>query len=202
MLATQDDCPSSTAHLTNEEWRERLRQNAHVISVMMWSFAQDTAEFAKTDAWEEDGSATAIDWIRFNCNMASGAAANSVAVGETMARMPESSQALTEGEIGFAHLTTMARTADALDERFDEAPLLKKALENSPGKFYRICEHYRHAADPKRYAAEQAEQVENRRAKLSKWQDGSVTTSGILDPIGGAAVISAVEPPARKAGPD
>jgi hypothetical protein len=202
MLATQDDCPSSTAHLTNDEWRGRLRQNSHVISVLMWSFAQDAAEFAKTDAWEEDGSASAIDWIRFNCNMASGAAANSVAVGETMARLPESSQALTEGEIGFAHLTTMARTADALDERFDEAPLLQKARENSPGKFYRICEHYRHAADPKRYAAEQAEQVENRYLKLSTWQDGSLMIAGQLDPVGGAAFLTAVKPLARKMGAD
>lgn len=202
MLAAQDVCPSSTAHHTNEEWRERLRQNAHVISVLMWSFAQDAAEFAKTDAWEEDGSATAIDWIRFNCNMASGAAANSVAVGETMARMPESSQALTEGEIGFAHLTTIARTADALDERFDEAPLLQKARENSPGKFYRICEHYRHAADPKRYAAEQAEQVQNRYLKLSTWQDGSLMISGQLDPVGGAMFLTAVKPLARKMGAD
>ena len=202
MLATQDVCPSSTAHLTNEERRERLRENAHTIDLLMWSFAQDAAEFAATDAWDEDGSPTAIDWIRHNCHMASGAAANSVAVGETLARMPESCQALIEGEIGFAHLTTMARTADALDERFDEVPLLKKALENSPGKFYRICEHYRHAADSKRYAAEQAEQVENRRVKLSKWQDGSVTISGILDPVGGAALLNAVEPLARKAGPD
>ena len=202
MLATQDVYPSSTAHLTNEEWRERLREKAHVINVLMWSFAQDAAEFAATDAWDEDGSATAIDWIRFNCNMASGAAANSVAVGEAMDRMPESSQALTEGEIGFAHLTTMARTADALDERFDEVPLLQKARENSPGKFYRICDHYRHAADPKRYAAEQAEQVENRRLKLSTWQDGSLLISGQLDPVGGAAVLTVLKPLARKMGAD
>src|SRR5258708_20361105 len=134
MVATQADCPSSTAFLTNDEWRERLRQNSHVISVLMWSFAQDAAEFAKTDAWEEDGSATAIDWIRFNCNMASGAAANSVAVGETMARLPESSQALTQGEIGFAHLTTMASTPDPLAHRSDAMPLLQKAREKSPGK--------------------------------------------------------------------
>ena len=202
MLATQDVYPSSTAHLTNEEWRERLREKAHVINVLMWSFAQDAAEFAATDAWDEDGSATAIDWIRFNCNMASGAAANSVAVGELMPRLPESSQALTEGEIGFAHLTTMARTADALDERFDEVPLLQKARENSPGKFYRICEHYRHAADPKRYAAEQAEQVENRYLKLSTWQDGSLMISGSLDPVGGAVFLSAVKPLARTMGAD
>jgi len=56
MLATQDVCPSTTAHLTNEEWFGRLRENAHVISALMWSFAQDAAEFAKTDAWEEEVS--------------------------------------------------------------------------------------------------------------------------------------------------
>src|SRR5258708_40094179 len=127
MLATQAVCPSSTAHLTNEEWRERLRQNSHVISVLMWSFAQDAAEFAKTDAWEEDGSATAIDWIRFNCNMASGAAANSVAVGETIGRLPGSSQALTEGEVGFGHLTTIAPTGVALDIALDHRALLATA---------------------------------------------------------------------------
>ncbi|HLQ15164.1 MAG TPA: DUF222 domain-containing protein, partial [Candidatus Eisenbacteria bacterium] len=103
---------------------------------------------------------------------------------------------------GFAHLTTMARTANALDERFDEAPLLQKARANSPGKFYRICEHYRHAADPKRYAAEQAEQVEDRYLKLSTWQDGSLMISGQLDPVGGAAFLTAVKPLARKMGAD
>src|SRR5258708_38683232 len=123
MLATQDDCPSSTAHLTNDEWRGRLRQNAHVISVLMWSFAQDAAEFAKTDAWEEDGSATAIDWIRFNCDMASGAAANSVAVGETMAQLPESSPVLTTGEIGFAPPPTIASTPNTLHPRFHDHTL-------------------------------------------------------------------------------
>lgn len=94
MLATQDVYPSCTAHLTNEERRKRLREKAHTIDLLMWSFAQDAAEFAATEAWDEDGSATAIDWIRHNCHMASGTAANAVAVGETLLRLPESSQGL------------------------------------------------------------------------------------------------------------
>jgi Domain of unknown function (DUF222)/HNH endonuclease len=200
MLATQDVCPSSTAHLTNEERRERLRSKRHAMDLQELSFANEAAEFAVTDAWDEDGSASAIDWIRFNCHMTSGAAANSVAVGEAMHRTPESVRALTEGEIGFAHLTAMARTADALEERFDETPLLEKARENSPGKFHYICQHYRHAADAERYAAEQAEQVQQRRLKLSTWMEGSMLISGILDPIGGAALRTALEPLARKSG--
>ncbi|HEV1991414.1 MAG TPA: DUF222 domain-containing protein, partial [Candidatus Dormibacteraeota bacterium] len=72
--------------------------------------------------------------------------------------------------------------------------------ENSPGKFYYICNHYRHAADRKGFEAEQAELVQNRRLSLSTWEDGSLTFSGVLDPVGGAALRTALEPLARRSG--
>jgi hypothetical protein len=200
MLATQDAYPSSTAHLTNEERRGRLRERAYLIEMQMLSFAQDAAEFAATDAWDEDGSATAIDWLRFNCHMTSNAAADLIAVGKNLQRMPESAQAVCNGEIGFAQTKAMARTAAAIGAKFDEAPLLEKAHENSPGKFYYICNHYRHAADRKGFEAEQAELVENRKLWISKCDDGSVLVNGTFDPEGGAALITSLEPLARKSG--
>ena len=200
MLATQDVYPSSTAFLTNEERRERLIRKRHVLDLQELSFAQEAAEFAASDAWDEDGSASAIDWMRFNCKMTSSAAASSIAVGEAMHRTAVSIEATFQGEIGYAHLVVMARTAEALEERFDETALLEKARENSPGKFHYICINYRHSAARERYEAEQAELVQNRRLKLSSWEDGSVTLSGVLDPVGGAALITALTPLARKSG--
>ena len=200
MLATQDVYPSSTTHLTNDERRERLREKAHVMDVQLLSFAQEAAEFAASDAWDEDGSVSPIDWIRFNCHMTSVTAGDLIAVGENLARLPESVGAIFECEIGFAHIKTMARTADAVESKFNEVPLLEKARESSPGKFHHICTHYRHAADAEKYAAEQTEQVEQRRLKLSTWMDGSVLISGVLDPVGGAALRTALEPLARKSG--
>ena len=200
MLATQDVCPSSTAHLSNDERRERWIRKRHIIDLQEISFAQEAAEFAATEAWEEDGSVSAIDWLRFNCRMTTGAAANSIAVGEALNRVPESTQAVYENEIGYAHLTTIVRTAEAVGERFDEKRLVSKARESSPGKFFYICHHYRHAADPKAYADEQAELVQQRRLKLSTWMDGSVLISGQLDPVGGAAFRAAIEPLVRKPG--
>jgi Domain of unknown function (DUF222)/HNH endonuclease len=194
MLAAQDVCVS------NDLARERLIQRRRVIDLQELAFAREAAEFAATEAWDEDGSVSPIDWIRFNCHMTAGAAANAVAVGEIMHRLPESTQALVDGEIGFAHLAVMARTADALQQRFEEKLLVEKAKENSPGKFFYICHHARHAADPKTYAAEQAEQVEQRRLKLSTWMDGSLLISGQLDPVGGAAFLTALRPLARKSG--
>src|ERR1700730_14132462 len=198
MLATQDVYSPSR----NDLLRERLLQRRRVIDLQEIALAREAAEFAAGDAWDEDGSVSAIDWLRFRCHMNADAAANAIAVGEVLERLPESHQAVVDGEIGFAHLATMARTAEALQERFNERVLVEKAKENSPGKFFYICHHARHAADPKTYAAEQAEQVEQRRLKLNKWMDVSLLISGQLDPVGGAAVLSMIEPLARKSGPD
>jgi len=127
MLATQDVWPSSTARLTNEERRERLRQKAHVIDAQMLSFAQEAAEFAKSDAWDEDGSGSAIDWIRFNCNMTSNAAADLIAVGLNLQRMPATVGAVIQGEIGFGHAKAMARTAAFVGPEFRRNAAARKS---------------------------------------------------------------------------
>lgn len=44
-------------------------------------FSQLAAAFKATEHWEEEGSNSAIDWIRFNCRMTSNAAADRIAVG-------------------------------------------------------------------------------------------------------------------------
>ncbi len=199
MLAAQDVYAITATDSTSEDRRERLVRKRHVIDLMELSFAQEAAEFAATDAYEEDGFVSPIDWIRINCHMTSNAAADRVAVGQH-SELEQTVEAMAYGQVGFAHLTVMARTANAVGTGFNEAALLEKARENSPGKFHHICRHYRHAADPKGYAAEQAEQVENRRLSLSTWEDGSLLINGVLDPIGGAAVRTALEPLARKSG--
>src|SRR6202158_199296 len=164
MLATQDVCAITAIDSCAEDLRERLIRKRHVIDLMELSFAREAAEFAATDAYEEDGFASPIDWIRINCHMTSNAAADRVAVGQH-AELEQTVEAMVDGQVGFAHLTVMARTANAV-RTFNETALLEKARENSPGKFHHICRHYRHAADPKGYAAEQADQVENRRLSL------------------------------------
>jgi hypothetical protein len=194
------DQPAAPTDISGGELRARMIRKRHAIDVMELSFAEDAARFAATDDYDELGFVSAIDWIRFNCHMTGGAAADRVAVGETMHRMPKSLEAVAQGEIGLAHVTVMARTAEALKDRFDERPLIEYAREHSPGKFHFFCRHARHAADPQGYAAEEADQVENRRLSLSTWIDGSMVLSGVLDAFGGAALRTALEPLARRSG--
>jgi hypothetical protein len=123
-----------------------------------------------------------------------------IAVGENLERLPQTVQAVTDGEIGFPHLKTMARTANFIGGGFDETKLLPKARDNSAGKFYYICDHYRHSLDPKAYEAEQTERAENRKLTITTCDDGAVLIKGVFDPEGGAALRTAWEPLARKSG--
>ena len=171
----------------------------HQIDSLELRFSQVATAFDQTKYWDREGSNSAIDWIRFKCHMTSTAAADRISIGRHLSKLRKSVQAMEAGDIGFAHLTVMARTASAV-KSFDEAKLLPLAKENSPGRFHFKCMHYRHSADPKGYAADQEQLAEERSLRLSTAEDGCLLISGVLDPVGGAAVRSALEPLAQPSG--
>src|ERR1700682_3214915 len=192
--------PADTTALSDEELAEELIRLGRESDQVHLRFARRAAQFAARIKYDDDGFATPIDWMRFNCHLTSGVAADLIAVGKNLGRMPESVEAVSNGEIGFAHAKAMARTAAALGDKFEEAPLLEKARESSPGKFYYLCQHYRHTADREGFEAERKEQVENRMLWMSTGKDGTVQVNGYFDPEGGAVLRSAWEPLARKSG--
>src|SRR5260370_40422910 len=107
-----DDQTAVEPLITGEELRERMIRKRKAIDLMELSFAEDAASFAATDEYDELGFVSAIDWIRFNCHMTSGAATDRVSVGKTMNRWPRSVEAVSQGAIGRADVSVMARTAE------------------------------------------------------------------------------------------
>src|SRR5436309_1825411 len=84
------------------------------IDKMEVQFAAVAADFAGGEQWDDEGANSAADWLRFHCHMTSGAAWNALQVGKQMSKLPQSLEALRQGEIGYAHLATLANTADKL----------------------------------------------------------------------------------------
>src|SRR5437660_3040131 len=179
---------------------DKLVHNQARIDLLQLEQSRLAAEFAAGEEWDRDGFNSAYDWIRVNCHLPGPVAGNYLTVGAHLPQLGQSVEAVLKGEIGYAHLAVMARTAEAVGKRFDETKLLPLAREHSAGKFHYKCLHYRHSVDAKAYAAEESEQVENRRLHLSTVEDGSLLINGVLDPAGGAAVRTALEPLAQKSG--
>src|ERR1017187_501827 len=157
-----------------------------LIDRMELEFSGMVTELAAGGEVEWQGHHSPTDWVKEECHLTGTAAWNALVVGEQAARMPESTGALARGEIGYAHLTLMARTADwiaglpgagtqlSVDQSdladpsasralaFNEHSLLRKALRHSVAELRRDCAHLRHAADPRRFLTEQIEQMEAR----------------------------------------
>lgn len=186
--------------VTGEDIARRLISLRQKIDNLEVEFSRLAIEFDKTNWWGYEGFNTAFDWIRINCHLNSHQAWNALAVGSVEAELPQTLQAMQAGEIGFAHVATMARTASEVRGAFDETRLLPLARETSPGKFFHKCIHYRHAIDADGYNRDQERLAEERGLRLNTAQDGCVLISGLLDPVGGAAVRTALEPLAQPSG--
>lgn len=167
--------------------------------------SEAAAAFAATDYYDDEGFVSSIHWMRMKCHLTAGAAGDRIAIGEQLQRMPESHQSMVDGEIGFAHLAHIARTAAAIEQTgtskpFDETPLLVKARELSVGRFIDFCHHMRHAADPEGYAAAEVQGVEARSLTIKTGEGGMVWVRGVFDPEGAAVLRTAFEPLARRSG--
>jgi hypothetical protein len=185
---------------TGEDLAQRLIGLRRRIDELEFEFARLTTEFDKTTWWDDEGFNTAADWIRFNCHMNSHDVWSAFAVGAREQDMPATTASMRAGQIGFAHVATMARTAVEVGGAFDEDRLLPLAKAHTPGKFFHKCIHYRHAIDAEGFNRDQEKLAEERGLRLNTAQDGCLLISGLLDPVGGAAVRAALEPLAQPEG--
>jgi len=185
---------------TQEQISHELAELRQVCDLIELEFSDLASEFASTNEYDLQGFDSAISWIKEICHMSGGAAADRVCAGHQLQRLSQSEEAVVEGRIGFAHFVLLARTAAAIGGRFDETKLLRKATELSVRRFHNACMHARHAANPEGFVNEEKEGVEARSLTLTTADDGVVLVQGILDKVGGAALRTALEPLAKRAG--
>lgn len=83
---------------------------------------------------------------------------------------------------------------------FDERHLLEQAEAHGLKRFRDDCAHVRHAADAAAFLAQQREEVSYRSLELHTGEGGALFLKGSFDPIGGAALRTALDPLARRSG--
>src|SRR3981081_782160 len=198
-------CERPDQHPSPAQLGQEQVELRHVGDRLELEFSVGAACFAATEEYEDQGSVSPIDWIRHACKMSGHTAAERVCVGEEAERLPLSFEAVTDGQIGFAHLALMARPSSALHQSrttqdFDEPGLLARATELSVGRFRWVCHHARHAGDPEGYAEGEVRGAEDRVLELKTAEDGFVYINGLLDSAGGGVLRTALEPLALKSG--
>src|ERR1700675_1657093 len=100
ILATQD----VQAPVDGLEEAGELKEIFRQVDLLLLRAAGVAARFGTKPYSEEQGFVSPIEWIRFECHQTSTIAADVIAVGENMERLPQTVQAVGDGEIGFPHL--------------------------------------------------------------------------------------------------
>jgi hypothetical protein len=179
--------------------RHELLGLRQVVDTLLLEFSTVATEFAECGEDEWQGCPSPVDWIKEECHTTGTAAWDALVAGRQAPRLTGTTDALQKGQVGFSHLTLIARTAQwaeesGVTEAFDEARLLRRARSGSFAELRRETEHLRHALDPRRFLREQRLQREERFLELTGTEGGGVWVRGYLDGEGGATLRSALEP--------
>jgi len=207
-LARATDCVRHGSRITTPvALRDDLIRLRRIIDRIELEFSTVAGAFAATEEEEWQGCLSPPHWIRLECGMTAAAATSAIAVGSQACGLATSIAAVEEGRLGFAHLALMAGTARAFQDSptatpFVEQPLLEQAMSHTLSRFRVDCAHARHAHDAQAFQAEQLKDVEYRTLDLRTGEGGAVFIKGFLDPVGGAALCTALDPLARRAGTD
>jgi hypothetical protein len=148
-------------------------------------------------------------WLRAACRVSPGVARDRVETARRLSVMAATDQALAAGELSYAHARLVTAAVAELAEAAGvevaagaEAPLLDTAMPVDPARLRREIAHARHALAPEVAFAAAQESYGRRRLSVSETFDGAVVVDGVLDPEGGAVLLSALTPLAAPAGPD
>ena len=186
---------------------DTLWRKQRFIDLLQLDFARHAARAVANEAWERLGSTSPVGWLTNSCHMTPGNAGAAICVGEHADQLERSIASMRRGVIGFAHLALIARTQAAVEgsgATLDEARLLRRAEAQTPHQFRKTCAHARHAADADAFRRMERDSAELRFLSFYTvaHDEEGVWLRGRFDKVGAATLRAALEPLARRLGPD
>jgi len=165
------------------------------IDPMEAAFAEGVRRFEKSGEYVADGALGIVPWLRANCKLSGGAAAERVEVARQLEHLPETQKAFASGEVGYQHVAILARTAEHVGSAAvakAEASLLKAAETMDPGLFTGVAKNFEHRVDAAAALVEANRAYERRYLHVGEPIDGMVRLDGLLDVEGGAILRTAL----------
>jgi hypothetical protein len=185
-------------HVDNKELRV-------VIDSLEGTFCANARRSQQSGEHLVAGNISAASWIARTCGMSVTSAADRICVGEQLESLPKVAAALGSGEISFQSASELCHLRDKLGakaELFDEDEMLEYAREYSVYGLRKLCRFARHIADPDGFFNDAEESFALRRLHISQMSDGMFAVDGVLDPVSGAALKTAVDVLAKPKGPE
>jgi len=147
---------------------------------------------------------SAVGWISEICSMSRNSAGDRLCVGEQIESLPKVAEALKAGEIGYQSAAVIWHLREQLGEKADEMneeDWVDNARRFSVKGMRDLARFTRHVVDPDGFLKDENENFEQRRLYISQMGPMFVI-DGVLDPVGGAALKTAIDSLSKRHAPD
>jgi hypothetical protein len=175
------------------------------IDALEREFAEEAVNAKKSCDHLAGGAASAVGWLGRLCGMSPMSVADRLCVGEQLRELPQVAEALSSGELGYQSVSLLCHLRDQLGDNKDlfvEEEMLEHARHLTVKELRYLCRYARHVADPDGFFNDAEADFEDRRLHINQLPNGMHAIDGILDPVGGAALKTALEALARRLGSD
>ncbi len=152
--------------------------------------------FDSGQGYAESGALSARAWLRWQLNLTANAASERVAISRKLAALPQTEQALADGDISYRHVALIAETASQLGDKFEahaETILVETAKEVCPWRLQRAIWHVKHCLDSDGVLSDANKAHDRRFLHMSQTLDGVYRIDGWLDAEGGATLNTALD---------
>jgi hypothetical protein len=202
--AVQDLAAQDLDGLPDATLAEGVLQLRRLVDRLEGHWLKELADLdARGAAGAEDGvqAGSTAGWLRARLRMGAGAAHSSVRTARALFRgpLPQTAQALTDGELSVAHATVVAHGTHDLDDHLTaeaEPVPVEAARRLDPAQLRRVIGHLQLVADPE--GADQ--QTQRRHARRGLWLAstwaGMVAVNGLLEAEAGQTLLAALARPA------
>src|SRR5256884_3638268 len=139
---------------------------------------------------------SACTWVAVQCQMSKTTAADRLCVGEQLGNLPEIAQALGSGQIGYQAAAVICHLSDQVGEKrqyIDEEHWIGYAQRFSIKDLRYLTYVARVRWDCEGFERQTEEDYELRSLHISETTGGMYRLDAWLDPVGGAAIKTAIE---------
>jgi hypothetical protein len=152
------------------------------------------AEIDRRGIYERDGHLSCASWLAKTHKVSWGAAREQVRTARALEEMPETSQALEDGEVSLAAAKLLAYARDTDPEKFKEAEhkLVEAARIHSMAELQKVTAFWRQRVERARSGDPEERLRERRRLFASSTFEGMVRVDGDLDPETGECLLTAL----------
>jgi hypothetical protein len=200
MFSPLDELESAIDKLAACEYEPDLARLRRLADRLESEFIRRVRQADRAKDWSADDFISPAAWLRDKTNLAVGHARATVTLGRRLDEFPKFAAAFAAGEVSRHHVSVLTRAASP--ERLPalqalEPELLAAAKELDPKLFSHIVRHACDAIDGDGGAAEANEQYRQRRLDISRTFEGMVKIDGLLPPVEGEALLTAIKSEAR-----